>query len=232
MFPIADAPPSRRFPLATWAVIAANLAVFLYQVRLPAEAGGILLEQYGLVPARWFGPGAGEGGWPAAPRAFPFVSSLFLHAGWLHVLSNMWMLYIFGDNVEDRLGRLRFVVFYIVCGIAAGWAHAAVHPQSSVPAVGASGAIAGVMGAYLMLLPHARVLAVVPILFYPVFLRVPAVVFMLFWFAMQFFSGVLALGGAAGAAGIAWWAHIGGFLAGLLLAALLGRGSRQGRRIS
>jgi membrane associated rhomboid family serine protease len=141
-------------------------------------------------------------------------TAMFLHGGWFHIISNMWVLFIFGDNVEDRLGGTRYLVFYLMSGVAAGLLEAFVLPGSTMPMIGASGAIAGVLGAYLILYPRARIASLVPILFIFTIIEVPALIFLLFWFVSQLFSGWLAIGGAAGS-GVAWWAHVGGFVFGM-----------------
>jgi membrane associated rhomboid family serine protease len=175
-----------------------------------------LLYFFGLIPARLFSPevslslGLPPGGW------FSLVSSQFLHGGFLHLISNLWTLWIFGDNVEDRMGKFRFGVFYLLSGLAAGWLHALTHPGSTIPTIGASGAISGVLGAYLRWYPGARVLTLVPVFFYPLFFYVPALFYLGFWFLSQLFSGTMALLLPEGIGGVAWWAHIGGFLFGFV----------------
>ena len=170
---------------------------------------------FGLVPARFLHPAwATEQGYPHS--YLPFITTMFLHGGWLHIIGNMWFLAIFGDNVEDRMGPIRFLVFYFVCGIAAGITHVITNPNSTVPAVGASGAIAGVMAAYVALFPRARIVAVFPIFFWPLFFQVPALLYIGLWFVMQFFSGVAAIASPQAVGGIAFWAHVGGFVTGLL----------------
>jgi membrane associated rhomboid family serine protease len=155
---------------------------------------------------------------------FTLLSSMFLHGGWMHIIGNMWSLWIFGDNVEDRMGRGGFLLFYLLSGLAAGAVHVVTNPASRVPTVGASGAIAGVMGAYLLLFPHASVVTMVPIFFFLQVVEIPAVFFLGFWFLSQLFSGTLSLAAAGPqAAGVAWWAHIGGFVVGFLWAVPLRR---------
>jgi membrane associated rhomboid family serine protease len=225
MFPIRDTVPTRHVPFMTWLLIGANLFVFFIELSLPRREAVQLFYLYGVVPARYTSPE-----WAAAvgfPQSWwPFLTTMFLHGGWLHVIGNMWMLWIFGDNVEDRMGPFRFVAFYLVCGIAAGVVHLITNARAQVPAVGASGAIAGVMAAYFVLFPRARIVAMFPIFFWPVFFELPAVVYLGFWFLMQFFSGTLALVSAQQATGIAWWAHIGGFVTGLLSFSLFLRRER------
>ncbi|HSS45368.1 MAG TPA: rhomboid family intramembrane serine protease, partial [Thermoanaerobaculia bacterium] len=216
MFPIRDTIPSRHAPFATWGLIAANIFFFLRELALPPQAAEKLMYLYGLVPARFLHPEwAATLGLPVHTY-WPFLTTMFLHGGWIHIIGNMWFLWIFGDNVEDRMGPMRFLGYYLLCGVAAGFVHVITNPVSKVPAVGASGAIAGVMAAYLVLFPRARILAMFPIFFWPIFFEVPAYIYLGFWFLMQFFSGTLAItnrlvvGG-----GIAWWAHVGGFVTGL-----------------
>jgi membrane associated rhomboid family serine protease len=218
MLPLTDTVRSRSFPVVNWLIIGANVAVF---VLLEAPLGPRQLNQFvftwGLVPAELF---RGE------PWAVLTVfSSMFLHGGWLHLISNMWALYIFGDNVEDRLGSGRYLVFYLICGVAAAFAQSAVDPGSELPLVGASGALSGVLAGYLLLFPTARVVTLIPIFLFPWFVQIPAVAYLLIWFAMQFLSGVASLGSPA-AGGVAYWAHIGGFVAGLLLVRLFARRHR------
>jgi len=215
MFPIRDTIPRRHFPIATWAVIAVNVYVFFRELFLSPRAAERAMFLFGLVPARFLHPAwAVEHGYPHS--YLPFITTMFLHGGWLHIIGNMWFLAIFGDNVEDRMGPFRFLVFYFVCGIAAGITHVITNPSSTVPAVGASGAIAGVMAAYVALFPRARIVAVFPIFFWPLFFQVPALLYIGLWFVMQFFSGVAAIASPQAVGGIAFWAHVGGFVTGLL----------------
>ena len=223
MFPIRDEIPSRRAPVVTVAIIAANVAVFLYQWTLPEEALLSFVYRFGLVPARISDPAwATSVGFPSAGYGSVFTS-MFLHGGVLHLVSNMWSLWIFGDNIEDRMGRARFAFFYVACGLAAGGVHWLTNPASTVPTVGASGAIAGIMGGYLLLYPHSRVLTLIPILIYPLFVHIPAFIYLGIWIVTQIFSGTMSLGRGAETGGIAFWAHIGGFFAGMLLVKLLSR---------
>jgi len=217
MIPLRDDIPARRAPLVTWAIIAINVLVFLYQNSLPAPELERLVFFRGLVPVRYSHPG-----WWAS-QGFPtdhylsFLTCTFLHGSWLHVIANMWSLWIFGDNVEDRMGRARFLLFYLLCGLLAGLLHWVINPNSVVPTVGASGAIAGVLGAYFILFPRARVLTLVPLFFIPFFFELPAIAFLLIWFALQVLQAWSGLGGDGMSGGVAWWAHIGGFAAGVLL---------------
>jgi membrane associated rhomboid family serine protease len=225
MFPIKNAVPSRYPPVVTWCLIAANCGVFLFQISLrPAELE-LLLYTFALVPARYF-IGYGYGGAYSLADYLPFVTNTFMHAGWLHLIFNMWMLWMFGGTVEDRLGRGRYLVFYLACGVLASFAHAVFNPDSVVPALGASGAIAGVMGCFVRLFPLARLVVVVPIVFIPLFFEVPAIVFVGVWFVLQFLQGTVELFMPSQGGGVAWWAHIGGFVAGLLLSPVLTRSER------
>jgi membrane associated rhomboid family serine protease len=216
MIPIRDTIPRRHFPFAVCALIAVNVCVFIYELTVPRDLTEQFIYLFGLVPARFTHPAwAAETGFPHT--YWPFLSTMFLHGGWLHIIGNMWVLWIFGDNVEDRMGPGRFVIFYILCGLSAGVVHVLTNPGSTVPAVGASGAIAGVMAAYFVLYPRARIVAMFPIFFYPLFFTVPAFLYLGFWFLIQFYSGTLAIATQREVGGIAWWAHVGGFASGILL---------------
>jgi membrane associated rhomboid family serine protease len=215
MFPLRDTIPSRRTPLVLWLLVLANALAFAYELSLGEGALERLIQRYGVVPARLELSVEGLLRAPAPYAAL--VTSMFLHGGWFHVIGNLWTLLIFGDNVEDRMGHLRFLVFYLLCGVIAGGAHVWFHPDSTVPTVGASGAIAGVMGAYFVLYPRARVVTLVPLLFYPLFVELPAFVFLGLWLVSQVLSGTAALTAPEAAGGIAFLAHVGGFAAGFLL---------------
>jgi membrane associated rhomboid family serine protease len=217
MLPIRDTTPSRNPPIATSLLILVNGLVFLFELTLaPPELEGFL-QLFGIVPARYTHPDWAV--WMGYPidDYWPFLTSIFLHGSWLHILANMWTLWIFGDNVEDRMGPGRFVVLYLLCGLAAGFVHSFTNPDSIVPAVGASGAIAGVLGAYFFLFPFSRVIVLVPILFVPLFFELPAVTYLGFWALTQVLSGTVALANTADGGGVAWWAHVGGFVAGMAL---------------
>ena len=235
MFPIKDTVPSRSFPIVNWLLIAANLLVFvLVELPLGSRQLSRLVLTFGVVPAQCAAPfltarptaalAAGRG--LLAGCGLPLLSSMFLHGGWFHLISNLWALYIFGDNVEDRMGSGRYLVFYLFSGVVAGLTQVAADPVSQVPAIGASGAIAGVLGAYLILYPSARVITLVPLFFLPWFIEIPALVYLGVWFASQFLSGVASLDVAAGG-GVAYWAHIGGFVCGLVLVWVLARPARR-----
>lgn len=220
MIPIRDVNPSRITPVVTYVIMIICILSFLYEMSLGRQLHYFLLE-YGLVPIRYSDPLLAMR-FSLGQQLLPFVTSMFLHGGWMHLIGNMWVLYIFGDNIESFLGRERYVIFYLLCGVAAGLIHLFTNLDSRLPTIGASGAIAGVMGAYLVLFPRAKVLTLLPIFFFFTFIEVPAYVFLGFWFLLQFFSGAVGLlGEQGGAGGIAWWAHIGGFLAGVFLLQLL-----------
>ena len=225
MFPIRDDTPRKHFPFVTLGLILVNAAVFWQQTQLPDLDLRRFFYLYGIVPQRLSGP------YREIPFGdyLPFLTSMFLHGGWVHVVGNLWTLWIFGDNVEDRMGPFRFLLFYLLCGVVSGVAHTLANPQATIPAIGASGAIAGVLGAYLLLFPRARILAVFPILIYPLLLEVPAVLYLGFWFLTQVLSGKMALSSPDAGGGVAWWAHVGGFLAGMLLFAFFLRPKRPPR---
>jgi membrane associated rhomboid family serine protease len=228
MFPIQNGVPNRSAPFVTWSLIAINVIVFLYQVSLsPPELDRFLVE-YALIPGRYFVPLPFVSP-PSIDDYLPFVTNMFLHGGWLHLILNMWTLYLFGPAVEDRMGGFRYLLFYLVCGIAASAAHAYFNATSFVPALGASGAIAGVIGSFVRLFPLANLIVVIPIFFFPFFFEVPALVFAGLWFVMQLLQGSFELLQPSATGGIAWWAHIGGFVAGIVLTPLLVRSARTYR---
>jgi len=217
VFPIRDTIPNRHPPVVTRLLIFANIGVFIFQILLPEHQLQAFFHLFGVVPFVFTHPTTAALHGYHALGYWPFLTSMFLHGGFLHILSNMWTLWIFGDNVEDRMGSFRFLLFYLLCGVIAMVSHTLTNPGSTDPAIGASGAIAGVMGAYFLLFPHAMVVTLIPILIFPLFIPIPAVVYLLMWFLLQFFSGATSLFGPSEGGGIAWWAHIGGFLAGMWL---------------
>ncbi len=225
MIPLYDDNPRQGLPLVTVALIAANVLVFLYEASLPPRLLAAFVELNGMVPLRLV-----DADW-AQRQGFPgrgwhtVLSSMFLHANLLHILGNMWMLWLFGDNIEDRLGHFRFLLFYVACGLAAAATHVLTSLDSTAPVVGASGAVAGVMGAYFLLFPRARIITLVPIFFFLEILAVPAFLFLGVWILIQLWSGALTLGASQGG-GVAFWAHVGGFFAGLLLIHPMSRGRR------
>jgi len=215
MLPIGDVNPRRHFPVATAVIIALNLIVFFYELTLPEDSLQSFVLRAGVVPYQV----TNHFGLPAATSLF---TSMFLHGGWVHIIGNMLYLWIFGDNIEDYLGTVSYVLFYFLAGLAAALAHIASDPSSVVPTIGASGAIAGVLGAYLVLFPRARVRTLIFIFRFIRFVELPALVVLGFWFILQLFSGLASIGAASGG-GVAWFAHIGGFAAGLLAGLILKR---------
>ena len=215
MIPLRDANPSYTTPLVTYALILINALVFFYQLSL-GEDLSTFFSYFAVIPAKYFYL-AGADGFNLFERFYPFFTSQFLHGGFFHIIGNMWFLWIFGDNIEDRLGHFKFIAFYLLCGLAAGLAHAYTNPASQIPTVGASGAIAGVMGAYTILFPRARVKTLIPIFYYFHIVDLPAFLFLGIWFLMQFLSGAASLAAGVAAGGVAWWAHIGGFVVGVVL---------------
>ena len=218
MIPLRDRNPSGTFPGVTLALILLNVFVFIYEVQLgPALTS--FLKHYALIPAGVTGS-VRYGSVNFSDTVAPFFTSMFLHGGWLHLIMNMWFLWIFGDNVEDTLGPVRYLLFYLLCGLGAALTHFALQPQSTLPVLGASGAIAGVLGAYAVLFPGARVVTLVPVFFFLQILEMPALLILGYWFVLQILSGSLeAMTPMRG--GVAWGAHVGGFLAGVVLILLM-----------
>jgi len=216
MFPLSDVIPSRTTPVVTIGLIAANVLVFFYQLVLPPVALEQFVATYAVVPA-WFW-------WPS------LFTSQFLHSGWMHILGNMLYLWIFGDNVEDRLGHVRYLLFYLGAGAVAAVLQILFNPFSGVPMLGASGAIAGVMGAYFVLYPQSRVLTAIFVVIFFDLVEIPALFFLGIWFLLQLISGVGSLGVAnAAGGGTAFWAHIGGFVVGVAVGTVLRSRDRQWR---
>ncbi len=201
MFPVADLNRARRPPVLVKLLVAVNVVVFLYELTLPGEALNAFFYTYGFVPARFFADPIGQMG--------TILTSMFIHGGFAHILGNMWFLWVFGDNIEDRLGKARFLIFYLAGGVAAALVQGLVEPGSHTPMIGASGAISAVLGAYYVLFPRALVLTVVWLIFYPIFFYLPAWFYLGYWAVIQFFEGI------AGVSGVAFWAHLGGFLWGV-----------------
>jgi membrane associated rhomboid family serine protease len=215
MIPLRDVIPSRTTPVVTISLIVLNALAFFYELMLDEETLNVFLIYWGLVPA-----------------AFSWVTvmtSMFLHGGFLHFAGNMLYLWIFGDNVEDRMGHGRYLTFYLLCGIAAALAQSLLNPESTIPMVGASGAIAGVMGAYLVLYPRSRVVTLLPLIFFIQIVEIPAMFFLGFWFLLQFISGVGSIASATGepTGGVAFWAHVAGFVAGVSGVLVFRRPERQ-----
>ncbi|MDY7077461.1 MAG: rhomboid family intramembrane serine protease [Chloroflexota bacterium] len=215
MIPLRDTIPARRFPVVNMVIIGFNVLFFLFESILTPEQLDQFIRIWGLVPAGFWRSGS-------LIRWLSLFTSMFMHGGWWHLISNMLALYIFGDNVEDRLGAFRYVLFYLFSGLAASVVHLVAYSGSSIPTVGASGAIAGVLGAYLILYPHARVLTLVPLFYFVRIVEVPAFIYLGFWFISQLFNGIFALATAVfQSGGVAWWAHIGGFIFGLAIIRLI-----------
>jgi membrane associated rhomboid family serine protease len=216
MIPLRDTVPTKNYPVVNNTIIVINVIIFLYQLTQPVGVEKFIYI-YGLVPARYSIPQI-SAYFTTFQQVFSLFSFMFLHGGFWHLLGNMWSLYIFGDNVEDRLGHMRYLLFYIICGLASGLSHMLLNLNSNIPTIGASGAIAGVMGAYFILHPRARILTLIPIFFIPYFLEIPASFFLGIWFVLQFIN---AAGSHGQASGVAWWAHIGGFVFGILFLKLM-----------
>jgi membrane associated rhomboid family serine protease len=213
VIPLRDENPTTITPVVTVALIVLNCLVYLYQVSLgPAEAR--FIASFAAVPAEWFQPGTAVGD-PGVPPSLTVLTAMFLHGSLMHLGGNMLYLWIFGNNIEDVMGHGRFILFYVLCGVAAMFGHAFTAPESTVPMIGASGAISGVLGAYLLLFPQVRVLVLIPLGFFTRMVHVPAVVVLGFWIVMQIINGAFSWGGLGG--GVAWFAHIGGFAAGFAL---------------
>lgn len=214
MLPIRDTVHSYTFPVINWLLIGLNTVVFFLEISLSPATLNRFIQIFALTPANLH---------LNDPFLFisnpllliPLVTHMFLHGGWVHFLSNMWILFIFGDNVEDRMGSIRYLIFYLAGGVVAGVLQTFVSPLSEIPSLGASGAIAAVLGAYFLLYPRARVTTLIPMIFVPWFVEIPAIIYLGFWFVSQLFSGIASLG-AANMGGVAWFAHIGGFIFGLL----------------
>jgi membrane associated rhomboid family serine protease len=219
MIPLHDDNPTEINPLVTIALIVLCSLVFLYEVSLPEKSGEAFVFAYGAIPALIFGH---EEALPEIAVGFPVTmtlfTSMFLHGGWMHLIGNMLYLWIFGNNIEDAMGHVKFVVFYVVCGLLAAMSHALTDPASAVPMVGASGAISGVLGAYLLLFPRAQVMVLIPLGIFTRTMYVPAGFVLGFWFVLQLLSGGMSLGQGGG--GVAWFAHVGGFVAGMALIGL------------
>jgi membrane associated rhomboid family serine protease len=217
MFPIRDTQRSSSRPIVTMIIILVNVAVFLHEISLDPYSRNYLIAHYGLVPRH--------------VHLTTILTSMFLHGGWMHIIGNMWFLWVFGDNVEDVMGHGKYLVFYLLCGLAAGLTQTLFNIGSRVPMVGASGAIAGVMGAYLIKFPHSRIVTLVFVLFFITTIEVPAVLMLLYWFFIQLFSGVETIGYSnMSQGGTAFFAHVGGFVAGMILVAVMGTRQKYMRR--
>ncbi|MBX5465068.1 MAG: rhomboid family intramembrane serine protease [Clostridia bacterium] len=219
MIPVGDDVRSRRFPWVTLLLVAANILIFLHELGMTPDQLDLFYSRWGLIPARVVASWTTRG--PLAPSSWePLLTAIFLHGSWLHVIGNMIFLWIFGDNVEDLMGHARYLLFYLLTGVIGNGVQTFFYPASTVVVIGASGAIAGVLGAYLVKYPWARVTTVIPLGFFIVPLHIPAAVFLVFWFAVQFLSGAASLGVEYASGGVAYWVHVGGFLAGAALVSL------------
>ena len=226
MFPIRDDQPRYSTPYVNIFLIALNILVYLFQASLDPQSYELFARQFGVVPSHLTAFLAGSPRYPLGAIVIPFFTSMFLHAGWMHVLGNMWFLYIFGDNVEDHLGHFQYLIFYVLCGLLAMATQVAVYPNSNLPTVGASGAIAGVLGGYFILYPRSRVLT----WFFVFVLYLPAWIVLGEWFVLQFAAGAATLSMAPrgrDVGGVAVWAHVGGFVAGLVMVKLFPERSRR-----
>ncbi|GFK95798.1 hypothetical protein NNJEOMEG_03666 [Fundidesulfovibrio magnetotacticus] len=223
MIPLKDNIPRIRVPLVVWTIFFLNAAVFVGELFLTERGQALLFNLHGAVPLRFTSPelalamGYPRGAWSTA------VTYMFLHGGWMHFLLNMWVFWVFADNVEDALGHRRFALFYLLSGLAALALHVAFNADSRMPVVGASGAIAGVMGGYFRLFPHARVIVLIPIIFIPWIVEVPATLFLGLWFIIQVWSGLSETGAGVDGQSVAWWAHAGGFAFGMFLVSVLSK---------
>ena len=213
MIPLHDDNPTKIIPFVTLSLIVVNVLIFFYQITLGVKGGGTFVFRYGAIPAVIFGHESLPHRIMAIPASFSLITSMFLHGGFMHLIGNMWYLWIFGNNIEDAMGHGRFILFYVISGVVAAMTHAFTDPGSVIPMIGASGAISGVLGAYLLLYPRARVLTLVPIWIFIRLIYLPAVFLLGFWFLIQIYSGSISSAGG----GVAWFAHIGGFIAGMVL---------------
>jgi membrane associated rhomboid family serine protease len=220
MFPLKDENPTNSAPIITWMLIAINVAVFLYQISLGSGSSQLFVFQYGSIPAVVTGGQQLPPEWVSVPPLLSIFTSMFLHGSWLHLLGNMWFLWIFGNNIEEAMGKARYLIFYLACGFLASWSHILSDINSVIPSIGASGAIGGVLGAYIMLYPRARVWTLIFLGIFSRLMYVPAGFLLGYWFLIQLFSGSMTQGQGGG---VAFWAHIGGFLAGVILVGLFKR---------
>ncbi len=217
MFPLRDTQPSNSTPIVTILLIVVNVAIFFFEFSLDPFSRNHFIAMYGLTPDRF--------------QFSNLLTSMFLHGSWMHVLGNMWFLWIFGDNVEDILGHAKYLLFYLLCGVAAAMGQVLLNPDSRVPMVGASGAIAGVMGAYMVKFPRARILMLGFIFFFVTTFEIPAAAMLIYWFVIQLFSGVGSVGySQASEGGVAFFAHVGGFIAGIAFVYMMGTRQRYSRR--
>ena len=221
--PIRDDNPHTITPYVNYGLIAACALAFLWQLSLGEESGQAAVLAFGLIPGRLFGTITLESNPSSVPAILTIFTSMFLHGGWMHFLGNMLYLWIFGDNIEASLGHKRYLAFYLLCGVAAALGQSIAVPSSDIPMIGASGAIAGVLGAYLLLYPRAKVLVLIPLGIFSQLVRIPALFVLGFWFLLQFVQQAMTSAVAGGQGGVAYWAHIGGFVAGAILILLMRR---------
>ncbi|HWF40109.1 MAG TPA: rhomboid family intramembrane serine protease [Candidatus Acidoferrales bacterium] len=223
MIPLKDTTPRRSFPIVTVLLIVANVVVFIHQIMLPPHAQDLFIKTYAFTPRNLQLALQGHR-YTLQQGLIPLFTSVFLHGGFMHILGNMWFLWIFGGNVEDRMGSVTYLFFYLVCGLGSGITQTAFSWGSNIPSLGASGAISGVLGAYIVFFPGSRILTLIPLFIIFFTARIPAWIFIGLWFLAQFLSGLGSLNapGAANAGGVAWWAHVGGFALGLLIARSMG----------
>jgi membrane associated rhomboid family serine protease len=234
MIPLRDDQPRFSTPYMNYFLVALNTIVFLFELSVGAQSHRALdglIYEFGIVPAHFTSGLGGSQHFQLAGAILSILTSLFLHGSWLHIMGNMWVLWIFGDNIEDYLGHFTYLIFYLVCGLTAAITHIAMNPGSDVPTVGASGAIAGVMGAYFLLYPKARVLTLVPLIVFFTFWWLPAWIVLGYWFLLQFLSGTATsiAYSSSSSGGVAFWAHVGGFVAGLVLIKVMPRRAQSGR---
>jgi membrane associated rhomboid family serine protease len=231
MIPLRDDQPRFTTPYINYFLVALNVAIFFFELSIGAQSHRALnsfIYEFGIVPSQFAPAGLHVG---LAATFLPILTSMFLHGSWLHIIGNMWVLWIFGDNIEDHLGHFAYLAFYLLCGVAAGITHILLNAGSEVPTVGASGAIAGVMGAYFLLFPRARVLTLVPLIIFFTFWWLPAWIVLGYWFLLQFFSGATTSIAYSNpnSGGVAFWAHVGGFVAGIVLIKVMPQRSQQRR---
>jgi membrane associated rhomboid family serine protease len=217
MIPIKDTVRRMTNPSVTWTLIAVNTIIFIFESTLPESRLANVSYLFGLVPARYTRPEWAFSNHLFFDYYFSFFSNMFLHGGWFHLIGNMWFLCLFGRSVEDRTGHARFLALYLLCGLAASLTYFLVYPRATVPVLGASGAIAGVMGAYLVLFPRAKIVTLLFIPFLPLFVDLSAFVYLLYWLALQVISWALSLSSPETGGGVAWWGHVGGFVTGAVL---------------
>ena len=233
MFPIRDDQPSFSTPFVNYFIIGLNIVAFLFELSIGMEgrrATNALMFQFGVVPLHFERALAGSTSYTIPGTFLTIFTSMFLHGGWFHIIGNLWWLWIFGDNVEDHLGHFKYLLFYLICGFVAAFTHIILNFGSNIPTVGASGAISGVMGAYIVLYPRAKVLTLVVLIVFFTFWWLPAWVFLGYWFLLQFLSGAATIAETSQASGgVAVWAHVGGFVAGIVLIKIFPRRARIAR---